>query len=111
MYQIKVKWCSTSDFKGYEFHTQAELQAFQLALRDAVFFHKIVIEQKIAKDTPHIGISIAATLLVCLWSVIWWNLGSWMFPSADLSYSNIQIAVCSGLAYIVAKIISSWFDL
>lgn len=110
MYQIRVRWNPESEFQSYEFHTKNEAHAFQLALKEMILVTKSPLIYEFNPTSPHFGFTLAAALLVSVWAVIWWHLGAMVFPNAAMTYTDIQIAICSGLAYIMARIISKWFD-
>jgi len=110
MYQIRVRWSHDKDYKNYEFLTKAEALAFQKALKELILNANPSVTYEFAKQHPHYLFTILATVLVSAWAVFWWHLGAKLFPNAAMNYTDAQIAICSALAYLTAKLVSRWFD-
>jgi len=110
MYQIKVKWNSNCDYFTYEFSTKAEAKAFQRAVEEMGKASGEGIAHTLVVPTTNIALTLISTVLVSIWTMIWWYLGNKYLPNVVMTYSYWQIGICSAFGYLAAITIAKLFD-
>lgn len=113
MYQNKVKWTPTTDYFTYTFSTRREAEAFSRAIEEmnkARQWHEDKISHQGIVPIFNVLLTLFSTLMVGVWSAIWWYLGMKLYPDAVMSCSFWLIGLGSAFGYVVAIILAQFLD-